>query len=209
MFVLYTVILAGDLGPTPLDRELLDLGDRLRAQMAVDAAKVVSAFGALPICAAAVLATAILLATRRRWPELLVLVGGFVLIVVAVHVAKAGIDRPRPAAPLVATDGSSFPSGHAAYATAWIAVAFVLTRRLALVTGATLTTAAMVLAAAIGASRIYLRAHYWSDVAGGWGLGLGIFGSLAGIALIVEYMRHNEGERVSPPERPVVARAEQ
>ena len=209
VFVLYTVILAGDLGPTPLDRELLDLGDRLRAQMAVDAAKVVSAFGALPICAAAVLATAILLATRRRWPELLVLVGGFVLIVVAVHAAKAGIDRPRPAAPLVSTEGSSFPSGHAAYATVWIAVAFVLTRRLALVTGATLTTVAMVLAAAIGASRIYLRAHYWSDVAGGWGLGLGIFGSLAGIALIVEYMRHNEGERVSPPERPVVARAEQ
>ena len=36
----------------------------------------------------------------------------------------------------------------------------------------------MVLAAAIGLSRVYLRAHYWSDVAAGWGLGAGIFGLL-------------------------------
>ena len=54
------------------------------------------------------------------------------------------------------------------------------------------------LSAAIGLSRIYLRAHYWSDVAGGWALGVGIFGLLAAIALVVEYVRHNERE---PPPR--------
>jgi len=45
------------------------------------------------------------------------------------------------------------------------------------------------LAASIGLSRIYLRAHYWSDVAGGWALGGAIFGLCAVVSLIVFYMR--------------------
>jgi hypothetical protein len=36
-------------------------------------------------------------------------------------------------------------------------------------------------------------------VAGGWGLGIGIFGTLAAIAMLVQYMRHNEGERAPRP----------
>ena len=98
--------------------------------------------------------------------------GGFVLIYVAVHVAKAGIDRPRPAAPLVATEGSSFPSGHAAYATVWIAVAFVLTRRLGAGHRRQRSSRWRSCSRRPSAlSRIYLRAHYWSDVAGGLGPG--------------------------------------
>jgi undecaprenyl-diphosphatase len=64
-------------------------------------------------------------------------------------------------------------------------------------------TGAIVLAAAVGLSRIYLRVHYWSDVAGGWGLGVGIFGLLAAIAMLVHHFRHNEHERAPRP----VARA--
>jgi membrane-associated phospholipid phosphatase len=137
-----------------------------------------------------------------------VLVLGLALIYVTVHLTKAGIDRPRPAAPLMETSRSAFPSGHAAYATAWIAAALVVTRRLGLVTSAALVTGAIVLAAAVGLSRIYLRVHYWSDVAGGWGLGVGIFGLLAAIAILVQYIRQNERERVPGPEPPAVARAE-
>jgi undecaprenyl-diphosphatase len=103
---------------------------------------------------------------------------------------------------------SAFPSGHAAYATAWIAASLVFTRRLGLVTSAALVTGAIALAAAIGLSRIYLRVHYWSDVAGGWGLGIGIFGLLAAIAMLVQYMRHNGRESAPGPKPPVVARAE-
>jgi undecaprenyl-diphosphatase len=48
-----------------------------------------------------------------------------------------------------------------------------------------------VLAAVIGLTRVYLRAHYISDVMGGWGLGAAIF-SLAGMAaLVVAFLRHN------------------
>jgi membrane protein DedA with SNARE-associated domain/membrane-associated phospholipid phosphatase len=199
VFGLYAVILSGDLNATPLDRELLDLGDRMRSEAAVDVAKIVSGFGSFAACATVVAATSILLALRRRIAEIVVLVLGFALIYLCVHLAKAGIDRPRPAAPLTDADSSAFPSGHAAYATAWIASAVVFTRRLGLVHYATLVTGAIALAAAVGLSRIYLRVHYWSDVAGGWGLGIGIFGTLAAIAMLVQHMRHNDGERAPRP----------
>jgi membrane protein DedA with SNARE-associated domain/membrane-associated phospholipid phosphatase len=203
VFALYTVVLSGDLGPTPLDRELLDLGDQLRSALSIDVAKVVSGFGSFPACAAVVVVTAAVLAMRRRPAEAIVLVLGLALLYATVHLTKAGIDRPRPAAPLTGATRSAFPSGHAAYATAWIAAALVFRRRLALVSAA-LVTGAIVLAAAIGLSRIYLRVHYWSDVAGGWGLGVGTFGLLAAIAILVQYMRHNGRERALRPEPPAV-----
>ena len=78
-------------------------------------------------------------------------------------------------------------------------MALILTRRLGLAVNAALVTVAIVLAAAIGLSRIYLRAHYWSDVAAGWGIGCGIFASLAVIALVVDYVRHNGGQREPEP----------
>ena len=199
VFGLYAFILSGDLNPTPLDRELLDLGDRMRSAAAVDVAKIVTAFGSFAACAAVIVTTSVLLAMRRRPAEIVVLVAGFALIYIGVHLAKAGIDRPRPAAPLAEATQSSYPSGHAAYATAWIAAAVVITRRLRLVGSATLVTGAIALAAAIGLTRIYLRVHYWSDVAGGWGLGIGIFGTLAAIAMLVQHMRHNDGERAPRP----------
>jgi membrane-associated phospholipid phosphatase len=77
---------------------------------------------------------------------------------------------------------------------AWVSATLMFTRRLRLV-GAALVTGALALAAAIGLSRIYLHAHLWSDVAGGWGLGVGIYGLLAVIAMIVDHIRHNGRER--------------
>jgi membrane-associated phospholipid phosphatase len=44
----------------------------------------------------------------------------------------------------------------------------------------------------IGVTRIYLRAHYFSDVIGGYGLAAGLF-ALTGIsALVVVHLRQNE-----------------
>jgi membrane protein DedA with SNARE-associated domain/membrane-associated phospholipid phosphatase len=197
--VLYIVELSSDLGPTPLDTELLDLADMLYNAAVVDVARVVSAFGSLVAVLIAVVSTSLLVAAYHRWTEAAVLVLGTALIYAAVHITKAGIDRPRPADPLVETSLSSFPSGHAAYATAYIAVALILTRRLGIVANAALVTVAIVLAAAVGLSRIYLRAHYWSDVAAGWGIDCGIFAALAAIALIVNYVRHNGGQREPEP----------
>src|SRR5919109_1048145 len=206
VFVLYLVVLSESLNPTPLDTELLDLSDNLNSQVAVDVAKVASGLGALPTVGALVAVTAVLLAGRRRVSELVVLLLGMGLIYAAVHIAKAAVDRPRPAAPLIDTASSSFPSGHAAYATAWIAVALVLTRRLGLTGHVAVVTGAVAIATAVGLSRIYLRAHYWSDVAAGWGIGVGIFGLLTAIALIVDHIRHNGRQRASEADDPMARR---
>jgi undecaprenyl-diphosphatase len=190
-FVLFTVALSHDPGPTALDAQWFDLVDRLHTSAGVDVAKVVSGLGALPTVAGLVIGTSIVLISRRRLIELVTLVVGFGLIVLGAHVAKAAIDRPRVAGSFVDTVGSSYPSGHAAYSAAWVAAAAVFTWRQGLASRASLVLVAVVVSAAIGVSRIYLRAHYWSDVAGGWGLGYGIFGIAGTIALIVAYLRHN------------------
>ena len=208
VFFLYVFDLSNSLNPTPLDTELLDIADRLYNEMAVDIAKVVTQLGALPTVIVLVLVTSIVLAERRRWAEIAVLVGGLALIYVSVNVTKGALDRPRPANPLVDTSFASFPSGHAAYAVAWIAVALVLTRRLGLITNAAVLLVAVAIAAVVGLTRIYLRAHYWSDVAAGWGLGCGIFAALTAIVLVVEYMRHNGRQREQGPPAPPLAPVE-
>jgi membrane protein DedA with SNARE-associated domain/membrane-associated phospholipid phosphatase len=204
VYVLYLVVLSDSLRPTPLDTELLDLADTLRAQVAVDVAKMISVLGALPTVAALVAVTALVLAVRRRVAEVLVLVVGMGLIYAAVHIAKGAVDRPRPAGPLVETSSSSYPSATAAYATAWIAVALLVARRMGIAGNLAIVLGGIAVAAAVGISRIYLRAHYWSDVAGGWGIGVGVFGLLTAIALVVEYIRHNGGVREPEPPVPVV-----
>ena len=194
-FVLYLTQLDPGLAPTPFDNDILDLADKLRMDTLVDVAKVVTYLGAFPVVAGLVAATSVPLVVRRRYAEALVLVAGLVLIYIAVQVTKEALDRPRPTDPLVATSGDAYPSGHAAYATAWIAAAVVLTRRLRLAASGILVFIAIGVAAAVGVSRVYLRAHWWSDVAGGWGLGAGIFCLLGSIVLVVEYIRHNEEMR--------------
>jgi membrane protein DedA with SNARE-associated domain/membrane-associated phospholipid phosphatase len=195
IFTLYAVVLAGDPGLTPADRELLDLGDELRSEVAVDVAKVVTELGSLVTATALLLAVASVLFARRHVTKLVALLVGALLLYVAVGLAKSGIDRPRPPLPLESTEGSSFPSGHAAYSTLWVAAAVAVGEALpGFASRAALAVAGVAVAVAVGLSRIYLRVHYWSDVAGGWALGAGVLGACAGALLVVEYVRHNEPE---------------
>jgi undecaprenyl-diphosphatase len=195
VFVVYLTTVNHDPGPTPLDTELLDLADSLRTGVLVDVAKLVTALGAFPTVATLVIGAAVLLVLRKRYAEALVLVVGFTLVYLAVNVTKDVVARPRPGGAFVGTWGHAYPSGHSAYATAWVAVAVALTHRLRLVASGALIFVGLAIAVAVGVSRVYLRAHWASDVAGGWGLGAGIFALLAGIALVVEHIRHNGGDR--------------
>ncbi len=169
VFVLYIVVLGDDLGPTPFDRDFLDFAAQIRTAWGVDVARAISALGTLPAVATLVFVSAIALGMRHQPVAMVTIVIGFILVVVGVQLAKAGVDRPRPGTSLVTTTNSSYPSGHAAYAMAWIACAVALTRRAGLASQATIVFLSIGLAAAIGLTRIYLHAHYWSDVAGGWG----------------------------------------
>ena len=69
--------------------------------------------GSSPVIALLVLVTGLWALRRRRWIDAAALVGGAAPFV-AVHVAKAAYDRPRPPGGLADTVLSAFPSGHAA-----------------------------------------------------------------------------------------------
>jgi membrane-associated phospholipid phosphatase len=44
----------------------------------------------------------------------------------------------------------------------------------------------------VGLTRMYLRAHFFSDVVGGYGLACGLFALMGVLALVVSHLRQNE-----------------
>jgi undecaprenyl-diphosphatase len=199
-FFAYAMTLSEDPGPTPIDSRTFELIGHLQSRTAVDVFKVVTNLGAAPTVGVIVLLTALVLAARRRPYELAALLGGAVGVYVWVQLSKAAIDRPRPSGSLVSTNGDSYPSGHAAYSTAWVACAVALTRVVpGLASRAGLVAGGLVVSAVVGLSRVYLRAHYLSDVVGGWGLGFGIFGACASVAVIVAFIRQYSGKVDATP----------
>lgn len=153
---------------------------------------VLTELGSLPVAGLLTLATAAWAAIRRRAIEAAALVAGLGLTWLAVHATKAAEARPRPAAAAVDTLGFAFPSGHAAYAVAFVACAVVLVRGghgLAVRFGA--VTVALVVMAAVALSRVYLRAHHLSDVIGGLAAGVAIFSAAGIVAVVVAFLRQN------------------
>jgi len=120
---------------------------------------------------------AALLAWRRGWRQAL-LFGGIVLGgALIVLLLKSAIGRPRPDL-LPHQDivsSASMPSGHAANnVVVWLAAARLWSP------APWLTVAALLLALAIGASRVMLAVHWPSDVIAGWAVGLAwVWGCLA------------------------------
>jgi len=144
----------------------------------------------------------VLLAWRRRPYELFVLLFGTGIVYAGVHITKEAVDRPRPAGSLVETMGSSLPSGHAAYATIYVVLGIIAARILSgIVSQAALVIGTVVVAAIIGGTRVYLGAHYYSDVVAGWALGACVFGACGIVALVVSYLRQN-GRESRPAGRP-------
>jgi membrane protein DedA with SNARE-associated domain len=191
-------------GETPVaDADALRLADRLDTQPLVDVARVVTEFGSFPMALAVVLWASVVLLWRREIAETLVLVAGLGITFAVVHVAKDALDRPRPARPLVDTALSAYPSGHSAYAIAWIAVAVAISRTLPnLASRFTFVIAAIVVAALVGLTRMYLRAHWLSDVTGGWGIGAAAFALCGLVGLVVAHVRDNarDAPRRAAPE---------
>jgi undecaprenyl-diphosphatase len=159
----------------------------------VHVARVVTWLGALPVAGGALLVVAVVVLVRRRWLEAAVLVAGMGLTVAAVQLAKAAEGRPRPPHALVHTSYDSYPSGHTAYAVAWVAIAVAIRRVLpGLAPRAAAVGAAIAVVVVVGLTRIYLRAHYLSDVLGGAGLASAIFAGCGMVALVVAHLRQND-----------------
>ena len=125
------------------------------------------------VAVAAVVCVALLL--RRRWREVIVLVGALAVELTVFLTANYIVDRPRPDVPrLNDTPGtSSFPSGHVAASLAlWVAIALIVavvtTNRLARVIA---WVPAVVLPVLIAFARVYRGMHHPTDVVAGAALG--------------------------------------
>jgi undecaprenyl-diphosphatase len=172
------------------DRRGLRWSDAIETSWLTDLAKALTQLGALPVAGGALVVTALVLLWRRHGREGIALLGGLALTYAGVHVTKAAFGRPRPLDPLVDVSGGAYPSAHAAYAVCWVAIAVALRHAFPrLAVQATLLIVGLALAIVVGLTRIYLRVHWFSDVAGGWGLAAMCF-ALAGIvALVAGYFR--------------------
>ena len=123
-----------------------------------------------------VVAVGAILASRRRWYHAIALLTSVAVGEFLVLLLKNLIHRPRP--PLVNVlapeQTYSFPSGHSFVAIAFYGLIayFVFTSVKSRLAKALAVIAALSIILAVGFSRIYLGAHFPSDVLGGYAAGL-------------------------------------
>jgi undecaprenyl-diphosphatase len=115
----------------------------------------------------------LLLAWRRSWRALAAFALAVLTSEALIGPLKAAIDRPRPPGALIVTSGASFPSGHG-IASAVTAIGAVLVLLPPGPRRRPWELAAVLFAVAVGCSRVYLAAHWLSDVVAGLLLGSGL-----------------------------------
>jgi undecaprenyl-diphosphatase len=194
--IAYALTLTDAPGPTTGDTTAADFVSHIRTDWLVSIAEVVTALGSWEVVIPVTAIAAIWLTARRAWPELFVLVVGTVAIFVLTDAVKEWVGRPRPAGGLVDADGFAYPSGHASHAVvyAWIALTVAIRVRPGMRSGTAFVVAGLLLAAAIGLSRVYLGVHYMSDVSGGWALAVGVLALLSALVVVVVHIRQNEAD---------------
>jgi membrane-associated phospholipid phosphatase len=135
--------------------------------------KVVTWAGNSALLLVVVAAFAVVFVRRGRMNDAAVLIFALGGAGVINALLKLAFHRQRPELAFVHLETYSYPSGHAAVATAtFTTLAFVLARRSGGPQTIAIAAAAIVLIAVVGFSRLYLGVHYLSDVMAGWSFGL-------------------------------------
>ncbi|MDQ1750658.1 MAG: hypothetical protein QOE71_1714 [Pseudonocardiales bacterium] len=118
-------------------------------------------------------AAVVVLAVRRHFVQLAAFVLAVVTSEILIGTLKSAYDRPRPPGSLISTSGASFPSGHA-IAGAVTAVGLVVVLLPPGPSRWRWEVRAVIFAFLMALSRVYLRAHWLSDVVAGGLLGAGL-----------------------------------
>ena len=111
---------------------------------------------------------------RHRWGPLVLLTATVAGAAASYTLIKAAVGRPRPPPAIWIGHfaGAAFPSGHATQSVAcYVTLAVILGAGRSARAKAALWSAAVLIALIAGASRIYLGAHWLTDVLGGYALG--------------------------------------
>jgi membrane-associated phospholipid phosphatase len=178
-----------------IDQNALEFVAHHRVGWLSQAARVITVLGSGWIVAVVIVGAATALMLRHRRLDALFVVASSTGSAVAVAMVKHTVGRPRPALSdrLVTATGAAFPSGHAAQSIACygaLAVIMVAASR-SNRTRAFAIAGAVVIALAVGASRVYLGVHWTSDVVSGWLLAAGWLLTLIGVRTALESTRPN------------------
>ena len=167
---------------TGWDDSVLHLAAHHQKPLAVDLATAITTLGALPVVLTLLAVALVALLARRRVREAAFVLAASLMAMAASGLGKVAFDRRRPMVFssghdwtfLTGNGGSnwSFPSGHTMGITG-LAAALVVAlwptrrRRPALVV-------ALLVCAGVGVTRVYLGAHFPTDVIGAWALAVAV-----------------------------------
>lgn len=173
-----------------------ELAIRLEWDPAVAIAKVLDFIGSTWVNVPLRIAVAAWLIFKRWWEALIFWLLAAAISEPLIGITKALYGRERPDDALVATSHASFPSGHSV-AGAVIAVSLVIILLPAGPARRNWEMLAAAYAVAMGLSRVYLRAHWLTDVAAGVAMGAAI---AIGVAALVHRGAELRAERQAAAE---------
>ena len=212
-FVVLTIAVGSQVGRTApatafapvgnLDQSVYDATQHINHGALTALAKVLNFLGGGTFNIPFRIAALILLLVLRRFRHAIAFALTWVFAEGLMTATKSYLDRMRPPNPLVVTHGSSYPSGHAV-AGAAIGISLVIAFIKAGPRRRKWEWAAALFAFAMGLSRVYLNAHWFSDVTGGVLLGAGVALTVAAVVGLIDrrIMGHTPHDEVLVSEAP-------